>query len=243
MGRLAILIYGLVSYAIFFASFLYAIGFTGNFAVPKGIDAGRAGATSTAIVVDLLLLSAFAIQHSVMARPAYKARWTRIVPVHAERPTFVLLASLLLSLMYWQWRPLPSSVWSVSNSALGDLLWGLFAVGWTTVLLSTFMIGHFALFGVWQAWLGFQGKAIPSGEFITPGLYKTVRHPIMLGFIVGFWATPRMSQGHLLFAAVTTAYILIAIQIEEHDLVEYFGEKYLQYKKTTPMLLPTPKRK
>lgn len=243
MKRGLILLYAVVAYAVFFGAFLYAIGFTGGLFVPKGIDDGGRHGPAAAIVINLLLLSAFAVQHTIMARPAFKRWWTQLIPVHAERATFVLAASLLLWLLFWQWRPIPHPVWNLVGRPTGDLLFGLFAIGWLTVLVATFMIGHFALFGLWQAWLGFLGREIPSFQFITPGLYRVVRHPIMLGFLVAFWATPMMTCGHLLFTVVTTAYILFGIWIEERDLVSCFGERYLQYRATTPMLLPLPRRK
>jgi methanethiol S-methyltransferase len=243
MGRILAFLYGLVSYLVFFVTFLYAIGFVGNVFVPKSIDSGKAGSFGEALVVDAILLALFAMQHSVMARPAFKKWWTRMVPQAIERSTYVLLASLMLALLFWQWRPIPGVVWSVENSIASLALWVLFGVGWATVLLSTVLIGHFDLFGLRQVYLYWTGKAHPESAFKTPGLYRIVRHPIMLGFIIAFWSTPRMTVGHLVFAVVTTAYILIAVQIEERDLTNIHGEAYRDYKREVSMLIPMPRKK
>jgi protein-S-isoprenylcysteine O-methyltransferase Ste14 len=243
MGRILAFLYGLVSYLIFFGTFLYAIGFVGNVFAPKSIDSGVPGSFTPSLVVDAVLLGLFAIQHSVMARPGFKKRWTQIVPQPIERSTYVLIASLVLALLFWQWRPILNVVWSVENSIGSLVLQVLFWVGWGTVLLSTFLIGHFDLFGLRQVYLYWVGKAYPESGFKTPGLYKIVRHPIMLGFIIAFWATPRMTVGHLVFAVATTVYILIAVQIEEHDLTNLYGDTYMEYKREVAMLIPMPRKK
>jgi len=243
MGRILAFLYGLVSYLIFFVTFIYAIGFVGNWFVPKSIDSGVPGSFIPSLVVDAVLLGLFAIQHSAMARPGFKKAWTKIVPHTIERSTYVLLASLLLALLFWQWRPIPEVVWSVNNSAASTVLWVIFFAGWATVLVSTFLIGHFDLFGLRQVYLYQVGKAYTTSGFKTPGLYKVVRHPIMLGFMIAFWATPRMTVGHLVFAVATTVYILIALQIEERDLTNMYGDTYTEYKRKVSMLIPLPRRK
>ena len=240
MGKFFAVAYGVVCYAVFFVTFLYAIGFVGGVAVPRGIDDGAPSGLVPALVIDALLLGVFAAQHSVMARPAFKRVWTRYVPQPVERSTYVLFASLALILLYWQWRPLPTPiVWQVGGAAAG-LIWAIFALGWLTVLSSTFLINHFDLFGLRQVWTYARSGETPPIEFKTPLFYKVVRHPIYLGFIVAFWAAPKMSLGHLFFAAATTAYILIAIQLEEHDLIGVFGDKYRDYRARVSMLVPWP---
>ncbi|MGU3538087.1 methanethiol S-methyltransferase [Methylobacterium sp. A54F] len=238
MSHAVRILYALVSYTIFLASFFYAIGFLGGGFVSKAIDDGPIIEPALAILTDVGLLTIFALQHSVMARPRFKAWWTRFVPKPIERSTFVLMASLALLLLFWQWRPLPATLWSVSEPALASLLVGLFWVGWLVVLASTFMISHFDLFGLKQAIRGWGSPARGEPAFMTPFLYRHIRHPIYLGFVIAFWATPTMTVGHLLFAAVATAYILIGIQLEERDLVAFFGNRYIRYKREAGMLLP-----
>lgn len=243
MGKIVGFLYGVVSYLIFFATFLYAIGFVGNIMVPKSIDTGLDTPFAAALLINVVLLGLFAIQHNVMARPWFKKWWTRFVPHAIERSTFVLFASLLLLFLYWQWRPMPGVVWNVENAIGRYLLQALFWVGWLTVLHSTFMINHFDLFGLRQVFMFLLGQSYKPLEFKTAGLYKLVRHPLMLGFIVAFWATPTMTNGRLLFAIVTTVWILISIQFEERDLIKFHGKEYENYRNQTSMLLPIPKKK
>ncbi|WP_027567653.1 methanethiol S-methyltransferase [Bradyrhizobium sp. URHA0013] len=245
ISRLLILLYAIVSYVIFTVSFLYALGFVGNYVVPKSIDmsidrsidVGNPMDLSVAIVVNLLLMGLFAIQHSVMARPVFK-RWSaKFLPPGCQRSTYVLLSSLILLLLFWQWRPIPTPVWQASGIAAW-LLIGVHWLGWLVAFASTHMIDHFDLFGLRQAFVAFRGSEIPNQSFRTPLLYKIVRHPIMLGFLLAFWATPEMTVGHLLFALANTAYILAALQFEERDLIAEFGATYQDYRRRVPMLLP-----
>jgi len=238
MSKALSFLYGLVCYAVFLLSFLYAIGFVGNLVVSKSIDSGSESSGAQGLIVNLVLLGLFAVQHTIMARPAFKRWWTKIVPVQVERSTFVLAASLLLLLLYWQWRPLPGVIWSVEGPAAKALLLGLFWLGWITVLLSTFMVDHFDLFGLRQVWLYLRGQEYHHAQFQTKSLYRYIRHPIMLGFVIAFWATPHMTAGHLLFAVGTTGYILMGIQFEERDLVEFLGKSYADYRRQVPMLIP-----
>ena len=238
MAKGIALVYGIIAYLIFFATFLYAVAFVGNFLVLKTIDSGPATSFAGALLVDALLLSVFAAQHSIMARPAFKRVWTKVVPQYAERSTYVLLASLCLLLLYWQWRAMPQVVWDVQNPVGQMLLRGLFWLGWLLVLTGTFMIDHFELFGLRQVSFFARGKEYVGVEFQETLLYSYCRHPIMLGFLVAFWAAPRMTAGHLVFAVATSAYVLLAIQFEEHDLITAHGEQYREYRGRTSMLLP-----
>ena len=242
MAKLLMAAYSAACYLCFLGAFLYAVGFVGSLAVPKAIDTGAGGPMATSVLIDVLLLGAFAVQHSVMARPAFKRWWTRIVPAPVERSTYVLLASLILSLLFWQWRPLPSKIWNLANSAAGDVLWVGFFTGWGMVLLSTFLINHFELFGLSQAFNHLAGKASPTPTFRTPLFYRWVRHPIYLGFLLAFWSAPVMTEGHLLFAVATTGYILIGIWFEERDLVTQFGDRYRRYVTEVGMLAPRLRR-
>lgn len=238
MGRFIAFLYGLASYVVFFAAFLYAIGFVSGLVVPKTIDSGTVVPTVEALIVNLLLMSVFAIQHSVMARKQFKQWWTQFVPKSVERSTYVLFSSLALILLFWQWRPMPALVWHIGNPQIALAVIGLSLAGWLIVLTSTFLINHFELFGLQQVATNLAGQPMPAPHFRTPLYYKFVRHPIYLGFIIAFWAAPAMTVGHLLFAAVTTAYIFIGILLEERDLVDLFGNDYRRYKERVSMLLP-----
>ncbi|MGH6788078.1 MAG: methanethiol S-methyltransferase [Pseudolabrys sp.] len=238
MSKLIALLYGIASYLFFFVTFLYAIGFVTGLVVPKTIDTGTVVPMTEALVVNVLLMSLFAIQHSVMARRQFKEWWTRFVPKPIERSTYVLFATAALALLLWQWRPMPAVVWHVANPNVAAGLLALSFFGWFLVLLSTFLINHFELFGLHQVFNNIAGRTMPAMRFKTPALYKLVRHPIYLGFIIAFWAAPTMTMGHALFAAVTTAYIFVGILLEERDLVELFGDDYRRYRKRVGMLLP-----
>jgi protein-S-isoprenylcysteine O-methyltransferase Ste14 len=238
MGPILALAYGVAAYFVFLCTFLYAIGFVSGVVVPKTVDTGPAGPIGEALVINVLLLSLFAVQHSVMARKPFKRWLTQFVPASIERSTYVLLASLALILVFWQWRPIPAIVWEATNPALAMALLGLSLLGWLIVLLSTFLINHFELFGLQQVLLNMIGKDAAEPRFRTPLLYKLVRHPLYLGFIIAFWATPVMTAGHLLFALVTTVYILVAIALEERDLIDLFGDEYRRYRQRVAMLVP-----
>ena len=236
-------LYGVVSYGAFLASFLYAIGFVGNLLVPKSIDSGPSGPLGEALLVNVALLGLFAIQHSVMARPRFKAWWTRIVPDSVERSTYVLISSLLLALLFWKWQAMSGSIWSVGNQLGRMALNALFWLGWLIALWSTFMIDHFDLFGLRQVYLRLRGVAYTPVRFNAGALYKFVRHPLMLGFLIAFWATPTMTLGHLLFSTAMTAYIFIGIFFEERDLAAAHGTAFEQYRNDVPMILPAPGRR
>jgi len=239
MSRILALAYGLLAYLIFFGTILYAIAFvTGLPVIPKTIDTGPAGPLAEAIIVNVLLMALFAVQHSVMARKEFKHWWTRVVSPAVERSTFVLLASLALDLLYWQWRPIPEVIWQVDNANLAMALTIVSLLGWVTVFASTFMINHFELFGLHQVANNLVGRDMPKPRFRAPALYKLVRHPIYLGFIIAFWAAPTMTAGHLLFAGVTTAYIFVGILLEERDLTTQFGDEYRRYQQRVAMIMP-----
>ncbi len=238
VGRIVGFLFGLVAYLVFFGTILYAIGFVAGMVVPKAIDDGTIAPTIEAMIVNLLLMSLFAVQHSVMARKPFKWWWTQFVPHSVERSVYVLLASLALVLLFWQWRPMPAIVWQVADPTAAMALMALSLVGWVLVFTSTFLINHFELFGLHQVAANLAGRTLPEPRFKTPVLYKIVRHPIYLGFIVAFWAAPVMTVGHLLFAAVTTAYIFVGIVLEERDLVAQFGEDYKRYRAKVGMLIP-----
>jgi len=240
-GGLVAMLYGIAAYLLFLVAFLYAIAFVGNLPVPKTIDSGLPGPFIPSLVINVLLLGLFAVQHSVMARPAFKRWWTRIVPEPIERSTYVLAATAALALLLWQWRPIADPViWSVEQPGAITALNVVFWLGWALLLTSTFLINHFELFGLRQVFARMLGYATPAPVFRTPFFYRHVRHPIYLGFLLGFWATPHMTAGHLLFALATTGYILIGIYFEERDLVAQFGDRYRRYREQVGMLVPWP---
>ena len=238
ISKIFAFLFGIVAYLAFFVTILYAMGFVAGFAVPKSIDTGPETPPIEALVVNLLLMSLFAIQHSLMARKWFKEWWTQYVPKSVERSAYVLLASLCLLLLFWQWRPMPAIVWQIKNPDVAVAVAAVSLVGWVIVFTSTFLINHFELFGLRQVTANLAGREIPAARFRTPLYYKFVRHPLYLGFIIAFWATPDMSVGHLLFAAVTTLYIFVGIFLEERDLVGLFGDQYRRYRKQVSMLIP-----
>ncbi len=238
IGRILAFLYGTVAYVIFFVTFLYAIGFVSGLVVPKTIDSGAPAPLTQAVIVNLLLMSVFAIQHSVMARLEFKRWWTQFVPASVERTTYVLFASLALALLLWQWRPMPQVVWQITSPAIAMAVTIVGFVGWFIVLTSTFLINHFELFGLHQVANNLAGRAMPAPRFRTPLYYQFVRHPIYLGFIIAFWAAPTMTLGHLLFAAVTSIYIVVGATLEERDLIDVFGDDYRRYRERVSMLLP-----
>lgn len=236
--RILYFLYGITTYIIFFGTFLYAIGFVGNFFVPKSMDTGQSGSLGEALIINMLLLSVFAIQHSVMARKGFKKAWAKIIPAALERNTYVLFSSLALILIFWQWQPMGDVIWDVSNTTLGSILIGISIFGWFFVLISTFLLDHFELLGLKHAFYNLTGKEMANGRFKTPGFYKIIRHPIYLGFTIAFWATPVMTTAHLLFAIGTLGYTLVGIYLEEKDLISLFGDEYIAYKSRVSMLFP-----
>lgn len=244
MKKLVFFIYALIAYLVFIASFLYAIGFLGNFYVPKSIDSGLESGMFTSLLVNTLLLGLFAIPHSIIARPVVKNWLTKFIHPAVERSTYVLLSSLLLFFLFWQWQPLTQSIWQTKNGGVVTLLNGMYFLGWLIVLLSTFMINHLQLFGLFQVNNFIKERSSNNPKFIKRYLYKIIRHPMMLGFLIAFWFTPKMSLGHLLFAVLSTAYIFVAVKyFEEKDLLNELGEDYKQYKNEVPMLFPFTKKK
>jgi protein-S-isoprenylcysteine O-methyltransferase Ste14 len=242
IGRIAIFLYGVVAYSMFFGTILYAIGFVGKFGVPKSIDGGVEGPVGMAVLVNLSILGLFAVQHMIMARPGFKRWWTGIIPAAMERSTFVILASAILMLLFWQWRPINAVVWAVEHPAARAVLMALSITGFGIVFYSSFLIDHFDLFGLRQVWLHLRDRAYEQHPFMERSLYRIVRHPLMLGFLIAFWSTPTMTAGHLLFAIGTTGYILIGTRMEERDLVRLHGAEYEAYRRRTAMLVPWPKR-
>jgi len=238
ISKIIAFFYGIAAYLAFFVTILYAMGFLGGYAVPKSIDTGPDASPAAAIIINLLLMLLFAVQHSVMARKPFKQWWTQYVPKAVERSTYVLLASACLMLLFWQWRPISAIVWQIDDPDVAVAIAALSLVGWVIVFTSSFLINHFELFGLHQVTANLTGREIPEPQFRTPLYYKFVRHPLYLGLIIAFWATPEMSVGHLLFATVTTLYIFVGILLEERDLTELFGDQYRQYRKQVSMLVP-----
>jgi protein-S-isoprenylcysteine O-methyltransferase Ste14 len=239
MKRIIAFAYGVVSYGAFFLTYLYAIGFLGNFGVPKTIDSGRDGPVMAALAVDGALLGLFALQHSIMARPWFKRLWTQIIPEPVERSTYVLFSSLALYLVFRHWRPIGGTIWSFESAPAQALIYGVYAAGLLIVLLSSFLINHFDLFGLRQVWLYLTGRPYTHLAFRVPFFYRYVRHPLYVGWLLTFWATPVMTAAHLFFAVMTTAYIFVAIRFEEADLVAAHGEKYRRYQRQVPMIVPS----
>ncbi len=243
MGRVLSLAYGAVAYALFFVVFLYLIGFTGNVLVPKSIDSGTPSPLGEALLVDFLLVALFGVQHSVMARPAFKSWWTTFVPKPVERSTYVLLASLILALMFWQWRPIPAVIWHFQPPLAVTLLTGLFFLGWGVALYSSSIIDHFDLFGLRQVFLHFRNRPYTHPPFAARSLYRIVRHPLMVGILIGIWSTPMMTAGHLLFSLLMSGYVFVGVTFEERDLSRMLGDEYRLYRSRTPMFVPAPPRK
>lgn len=244
MSRALTLIFAIACYAIFFATFLYLIIFVGDFTFATlTVDTGPGGAPLAAAIIDIGLIALFGVQHSIMARPAFKRSWTRIIPAHVERSVFVLASSIVLMILFLFWRPIDTIVWSVSSPVFRDLLWLGFWIGWLTILVSTFLISHFELFGLEQAWSHVRGREPARAHFCQPMLYKWVRHPMMLGFFLAFWCAPEMTVGHLLLAAGMSIYILIALRYEERDLAGVFGRDYEEYRRNVGMIIPRFRRR
>ena len=243
MGGIAAILYGVLAYVLFLGTILYAIAFVGDLPVPKTIDSGEAGPILPSLIIDVALLGLFAVQHSVMARPAFKRWWTQVVPQPVERTTYVVFASLVLIALYWYWQPIPQPIWTVENKIAATILIAISWLGWGVLFLSTFLINHFELFGLRQVYARLRGGTLPEPVFRTPFLYKRVRHPLYLGFLLAFWATPAMTAGHLLFAVATTGYILLGIYLEERDLIGLFGDQYRRYREEVSMIIPLPTRK
>ncbi|HAL55218.1 MAG TPA: hypothetical protein DCP63_01750 [Bacteroidetes bacterium] len=243
MKRALFFMYGVACYLIFFATFLYAVGFLGNVLVPKSVDTGLQGGESNGWLIDIVLLSLFAIQHSVMARQGFKKWWTRLVPKPIERSTYVLFSSLALIALFWYWRPISDITWNVRGSIGGTVLTATYFLGWGIVLFGTFLINHFNLFGLHQVYMTLRNRELAPPQFVKPFFYRIVRHPLMVGFIIAFWSTPLMTVGHLLFAFASTGYILVAIQLEEKDLVRFHGQEYVQYQKEVSQIIPMPPRR